>query len=111
MAIQHDPGLHVYVSKSDIPSYQRDWVWGTAVLFVFICGLLTTWLLTPYFGSSRHLFGQVGQGEIGAEEVLARQEQTISICKLNSPVWRRCCLRKMFVVPIRLLRFNECWMP
>ncbi|MEE4379351.1 MAG: hypothetical protein V2J55_17840 [Candidatus Competibacteraceae bacterium] len=67
MAIQHDPGLQIYVSKSDIPSYQRDWVWGAAVLFVFICGLLTTWLLTPNLASVQPTAGI-------AEDALARQE-------------------------------------
>lgn len=45
MALSHDPGLQVYVSKKDIPFCQRDAVWGLAAIAVFICGLLVGWLV------------------------------------------------------------------
>jgi hypothetical protein len=47
MAVSHDPNLQIYVAKRDIPIYQRDAIWGLAVLGVFICGLLVGWLMLP----------------------------------------------------------------
>ena len=35
----------IYLSRQDIPWYQRDWVWGSAALMILCCGLLAGWLL------------------------------------------------------------------
>lgn len=43
----NDSDVKVYVSKRDIPWYQRDWVWGTAALLILLCGLVAGWLAKP----------------------------------------------------------------
>ncbi|PIE82962.1 MAG: hypothetical protein CSA09_04005 [Candidatus Contendobacter odensis] len=42
--------FQVYATETEIPGYQRAWVWGLAALVILCCGLTAGWLFNTAFG-------------------------------------------------------------